>query len=776
MARSTGSDILEAGLLNVTTRVDAADQWEIFECTSRDAFAQARYVVLFGSAATWTAAEECAKRVKELGNRKKQEVHAIVWPSCVLAQDKKRVQGLVGGPCRDVQTFHAQAAAVTLNIRDEAALAPRTFVEPTIALEEHESSGAFRFLDDWLYSSDAQGRRLLVLIAPAAVGKTTLARALRDRLVDKTPSKRTPRRPLLLESSTWGPLRLDQLAFEDLWLRALSDNYRTAMSVEVFSAFVESGTVVPIFDGFDELCSRAGDDFSPIATVENLLELSSSEEARVILTTRQTYWAGTVAEHVAKLPGVRQVHLQPFDGNQISQFVERRFPGPALAGRRDDTLRLLDRLRTQTEQKDPAERIASLPLTVELVCDALGDDGKSALTADGLAGDPLNSLITLACDRERERRGLELSNEQQRVLFRELAAYRPRLFSRVELDETLSTFFEGLSARQRGIVPDHQLLRLEGTNLSFRYEFVRNFLRAQVLREALEAPDANRQTLVQVLQEEADGQGPTLDHWEELDRGSARLADAWKVLRRLRQEDPKDRARALAQSAALQIFVRIARADHPIGTSERQAATAAVVANLGEAFLSDAFVVGSISDLDLRGKTFTRCVFDNSGFFRCDLDATVRFDSCRFEGSFDISLCSGGEHVEWPSGAGVSLQAQRSFVGQLGIRRAQALPESAIAEVVHQILGRFRRGAAFRAIQVDNVLTGTLRNSELARDAFAELEQAVIEIHAISGLGPKEGRNVKKECIEEVRRFLDNRLLGGALLEVVRRIETKWGG
>jgi hypothetical protein len=95
--------------------------------------------------------------------------------------------------------------------------------------------------------------------------------------------------------------------------------------------------------------------------------------------------------------------------------------------------------------------------------------------------------------------------------------------------------------------------------------------------------------------------------------------------------------------------------------------------------------------------------------------------------------------------------------------------------MVYQVLGRFRRGAGLRAIQFDHVLTGTLRNSELAHDVFDALGRTIIEVHAISGLGPGEGRNVKRECIPEVRRFLDNRLLGSTLLEVVQEVENKWG-
>lgn len=777
-------DILSAAAIDAIGPAVASDEeqhWEVFRCES-DPINPPFYIVCFQGCATWRSAERCAIALGTLSER--LPVRVLMWPESVVARDKKRLAGMLmgdqvaSGQCLDVTTFLARAADRTFQGGSLQSLTPRTFVEPTIRLPDNSEEKAFGFIERWLADEwPPADAAVLVLVAPAALGKTTLARAIRDRLAEPAQPLRLARRPLMLEASMWAQLNLQQASFDDIWVRAVANNYRGGLSVETLTAFVQAGNVLPIFDGFDELCSRAGDEFSPTRTISHLIHLADSERARVLVTTRDSYWnevRGGLTE--GTLRQIYEVHLCPFSPKDVTRFLERRFPGDAVKACRQEAQRLLDRIRGQTGgAAADGGRFEMLPLIVEVVCDAVEDLNERGSTSQGLVStSPVNAAISLACSRERERRGLELDEAEQRALFRELAVYQLPRFTRAELVLTAQGLFERLSKTQcESVIPAHQLLYNDTKDeVCFRYEFVREFFRAETLVVALREPSTHRAAVTRLLSSDPTAQGIMFDQWMRLvGEDVTGLREAWRFMRGERKTHTHDRELRRAQSALLQLAIRIACRDRPVDAPERAAATVRVTQLLGDEPFTATHIVGPIANLGLQNVVLRDCLLENSGLRRCDIH-NLRFAGCVFEGTFDIEACLGGGSIEWPTGAGVSLQAQAAFLAQrtsdAGITREQVL------DMIHTMLSRFRRGPGLRSLKIEDVFQGPLCDSELAHDVWDALSGVIVEKHTISSVGPTAGRNIKPKLVPSVRQFLDNRHPCAELDEVATRVAKKW--
>src|SRR5262249_48321962 len=90
----------------------------------------------------------------------------------------------------------------------------------------------------------------------------------------------------------------------------------------IFQVLVREGLLVPIFDGFDELCLHPNSPYNAASLLKELLELIGDTGARVVITVRETFWE----KHKEGIPQdqIGKTRLEGFSNDQRHEFFKKR--------------------------------------------------------------------------------------------------------------------------------------------------------------------------------------------------------------------------------------------------------------------------------------------------------------------------------------------------------------------------------------------------------------------------------------------------------------------
>ena len=97
-----------------------------------------------------------------------------------------------------------------------------------------------------------------------------------------------------------------------------------------------------MFDGFDEYVLRNKGAVSPIDVLESLSSMSSETGARVVLTSRISFWENIPAEERAAFIGrTRSIEYEiiPFDLNTATNYFSNCFQKSVISGERSKSTR-----------------------------------------------------------------------------------------------------------------------------------------------------------------------------------------------------------------------------------------------------------------------------------------------------------------------------------------------------------------------------------------------------------------------------------------------------
>jgi hypothetical protein len=190
---------------------------------------------------------------------------------------------------------------------------PKYFVKPDVTRPTGAEARALNYLVDALVKDGStSGNRAcgVILVAGAGLGKTTLCRAVARRLL--APSSEAI--PVLVESAQWRNLiNLNLPNVLNAALLQLIPEAGILTNAKTFQLLVREGLLVPIFDGFDELCLHPNSDYSPARLLNELMDLVGDTGARILITVRQTFWE----KYEADVPGdrVEKIALRGFSND-----------------------------------------------------------------------------------------------------------------------------------------------------------------------------------------------------------------------------------------------------------------------------------------------------------------------------------------------------------------------------------------------------------------------------------------------------------------------------
>ena len=159
-------------------------------------------------------------------------------------------------------------------------------------------------------------RQRLVLLGAPGAGKTVLAyRLARTLLEARGPASAAPV-PVVLPLASWNPGG-DQGLWQWAAERLCAEHPVPLPTPEAALDLIESGRVLPVLDGFDELPRTAQ------ADALRQLRASLTEHARCVLTSRSAEYARAVEGAALPLPGAVAIELCPLTTDDLWRYLPR---------------------------------------------------------------------------------------------------------------------------------------------------------------------------------------------------------------------------------------------------------------------------------------------------------------------------------------------------------------------------------------------------------------------------------------------------------------------
>ncbi len=601
-----------------------------------------------------------------------------------------------------------------------------------------------------------------ILVASAGLGKTTLARALAERLL----ASDRQAIPILIESAQWQNLiNLTLPNILNAALLQLMPDAGSLTNAKTFQLLVREQLLVPIFDGFDELCSHPHSNYNPATLIAELVDLVGDAGARVLVTTRETFWEKFGTAILAKK--VKRLNLRGFSNDQRQRFFQKRLKDPA---DRDIANRLAKEIGNRlyeshvTREPSHSERASGVPLLLELI--AIFVDGNPDATFNPVSRDPIGPLLEAVCERENERQKLGISSSKQMAIFEELFSDNQEDISQTDLAVYVQFNAPEVSASALERFESHAFFS-PGKAVTARFETLKVYFVARWLANRLEHAESD-ELLAKILERNSAGDTDVfdflVDRFLRMEKQTvlAALAHALKMVQaRQRWEG--------ATSALFHLAQRLAQRQE----SSRSARTALVLDYLGlTKSVKKVSVIGQIGGLDLSGLRFEGCIFKDIEFHNCRFSDDTEFVKCRFDGSLAFENCEKAGLAKLDECV-VSEPAQDEWDKQAGKASRASVSKNVANEALRLALRRFIGPYGFSTIKEADRNTGLLAKNPCRVQVWDNLLRAgILSRHHISGMKSGGGLNVtdRPDVRHEVRNFLDNAVLGPRLARVMETL------
>lgn len=480
------------------------------------------------------------------------------------------------------------------------------------------------FIKDW---GNTAGPSLLVVMAPAGHGKTTLCQELSRKLALRFSNDGPPHPvPLLVPFESVRRV----VDFESLLARRLNELH--AGPTGAFLPLLHRGEAVLVVDGFDELANDAG--FDVAENQVRSMKFLFSGRARVVLAGRSLFTeefaeSGStgIKERMKSLLGPIQVdviEVLPFDDDDIKLYLESR--SSLTESQRSLVLNFV---RKSLDQRN----LASNPLLLKVLCSLASSDELVDSLNIGVTG--VERLIAQVCVREETRQHLGIGIEKQIEFLRLIAveAFSARRgLTREDLRLWADALLHGdqITDNILGKLADHALLVRRTAD---RIDFIHPYLRDILIGESIHS-EITKQVYGDI--EKFDLPEVSIQHLASVttfaDFPAQWLSDTTLIKKRSMR-------RNFLRIALAQASTRGERTDWIPSSWMRDRMIQSIDfsrlrlnywsfddVNFVDCDLSDAIM----EECDFRGTSLTRCDLTNSQFVDCRSDENTRALACTF--------------------------------------------------------------------------------------------------------------------------------------------------
>jgi hypothetical protein len=620
-----------------------------------------------------------------------------------------------------------------------------------------------------------------ILLAEPGQGKTYMSLYL----VSQLPKYADGLVPLIVDSTQWNDMAVsDQRSLWKTivhsfrhfgapipWLDGHEDQFlRAALKADIFRI---------IFDGFDEYILRNGGSVQPFEVLEALSELAVHTGARIVITSRTSFWNTNLPQ-----TGVESFLVQtqsllyrilPFDLEHAKNYFTNRFTNQQK--KIDQAVHIFNMLRRGSGEF--FGRGFVLKLIAEVVENAAGDYPPNQV-AD------IDWLLKALCEREIVRQRLPLSASEQldfmRLFGTEVAMGQEPITKLVEF--TIELVRADLDADARGDcmdkLKDHPLIGRDPVtdHWFFREKQVEMLLIASFIATC--GPDSLQRFMANAklsAGEREDLANMIVDvilnsSREAAPENLARLINMTSAVGRVDEEEfaQTEEAHRLAAVIAL-----IAVERYLAQGSTHEERTKFLTQLCGPSTIRGLSFSGTVGRFDFRGVSFLQCNFEQVTWANCKFDVSTTFKRCTFAGGPSPAHTQGLGSVQLQNcildaDASALISALRVNEGM----RKYSLDDlrNEIGNVVRKFV--IKGGLGLKSVQARHLTKGTISSSPY-RDAIVEVLCAtVFESHHISGKSEK-GFHVRREAEEAVKFWATNNILTGPLREALERLQKKLG-
>ena len=298
----------------------------------------------------WSLDRSVACEVVYNGERAAEELIDWAGAQNVLLRSFVELQGIID--------FRGYVDRQTARLASDVVYPPELYVKQRLVHEvgdeRAESDDALAQISAWLREPRA---RFVLLLGDFGTGKTFLLHELARRMPEQIPHLV----PVLIELRSLEKAHtLEQLVAQHL--AAAGERY---IDLAAFPYMLREGRIALLFDGFDELAQRVT--YRRATEHFETLMQAAGGNAKVVVTSRTQHFESdrqvklALGERAEMLPSLSLCRLQPFDGDQIMEFLERRLGDAGEARERFDLIEEIRDLLGLSHNPRMLGFIAALP-------------------------------------------------------------------------------------------------------------------------------------------------------------------------------------------------------------------------------------------------------------------------------------------------------------------------------------------------------------------------------------------------------------------------------
>ncbi|MDK9718013.1 MAG: NACHT domain-containing protein [Trichlorobacter sp.] len=776
-------DVLEAlGAENGPKLLKETNYWEFWqaEYITPVSTVYGHYLYLKSSCPLKEATPQNVQNWKELSSR--TGYNLIVTPSSPLALNyentKKHFCSL------NVMTSKELLMNNLLKGMEQHGFEPvEHFITPDIRLENGETKqDALDFLKKWLLGSTngLKSTAIAILTAHGGIGKTTVAR----KICADIKSIDSSVIPLLIESEQWKHMNYNKLSMEYIWNEAISRRFvnanRLLSNKKALRALINSGLCVVIFDGFDELCGSQLFDFGPQDIIDSLVDVAIEDDgigqARILLTSRETYWE-TVKDGINK-EQIEVYKLKGFDQEQRKKYFEQRLKNPV---ERDTALRLSKEIGGaiyDTVEEENEDRLSGVPFILALIAHYVEGCDVSSSYINPYMTDPLEPLLEDMCRRENSRQELDIDPTKQLLLFEEL--FREFQNKDIPLEYLRFCLEYFCSVTDPSILmkftSHHFLIRTEKDMFAPRYDVLRVYFIARFLAKGLSGlyTQSERSKIARTLALNSTGKTQVID-WlvKQLGRmEDDKLCKAFNHAFKIIDEQADNSCFVDSGKALFNVLKRFITDSDKVLRINKMLSYIGQVNNIENRQLNRIVITGLVRAFDFSGIKFKNCIFCDVEFKNCCFDAGTELFNSNFEGTVTFVNCEDESSIIIHNNCKMSKEAEYSWDLVMSKSIREDLKKNFAEDALKRALKKFKGYYGFESIQLKFKNKGFKAGNPYNDSVWDVLaEQKIVESHTISNVTGG-GLNIvdDKELRREITAYLDNTVLGTRLRTVIDKL------
>lgn len=762
----TPIEILEVAGYEECTQEKFGKGWELWSAKLRHVVEETTTkFIFFNSSASWTSIEEARKTIHET-----KETHAVVQNSAKISNELGRIEkSLETRSARTFRDFLAHIIMKSMERKHAEVEEIKYYVDPDIIqVDTQVKERAFKAIESWLNDTSTKSPRLGIVLGKPGVGKTTFAKNLYHEFNRNL--KKYRRVPLIIISDQWSRFGGNStITLWDIWKEALMYSSIGDQRERLFECCAKSGAIIPVFDGFDELCTLWPHQFNPNEILNTLLDLFKDEDGKILLMSRDVFFEENIP--VQLHDSLRIFELQPFNKQQLAKYLEVRFPADFQARDRARNLLLeYQKIAYSPMTKYPPSelRLGNVPVVVDLLSQCAEDPANASVNPQS---DPILDIIRMLCRREKRRQGIEADEEIQIAIFKELAISFESPFSESDLElcaKVMSEEFQDTSKMKA--LHSHPLIDRRNGSFVFRYEFMPAYFAALHTSDLLLATKPEEPT-VRIFQKYGSGVSGYYDYLAQtlwgMEGQKSYETLRYKLLEATSRLMRNKLWRDVISTVMTHLFLRLMtmRGDK-VTAKERSTELQELLGMHG--FRSIRFS-GVYNTLDFRDSTFVDCVFADVTFVGCSFSANTAFAKCRFCGRIQFQNCSGVKTISRIDNCTldpIARDALNGVIDGIGIDKNQ------VERWMTILLKKFRSGIYFVNQGRPHLVRGLIINKITTHQFLDYFVRSGLVVGVKGEAGDEVLFHVPREERGDVVAFLENGMLSGkvkALFELLSK-------